>query len=136
MLNIKSAFYSVIHNQEILKIAEADQKVIQEIRDRVELRVDVGESPRYELIKADTELLAARRDAQAAKLRIQESKFFLKGLIGTIVPDEFELTGEFPQSNINLNKADVTNLIENSPRLKQLKAASSVFGADRFSKKL
>ena len=39
MLNIKSAFYSVIHNQEILKIAEADQKVIQDIRDRVELRV-------------------------------------------------------------------------------------------------
>ena len=44
--------------------------------------MNVGESPRYELIKADTELLAARRDAQAAKLRIQESKFFLKGLIG------------------------------------------------------
>ena len=51
MLNIKSAFYSVIHNQEILKLAEADQKVIQDIRDRVELRVNVGESPRYELIK-------------------------------------------------------------------------------------
>ena len=127
MLNIKSAFYSVIHNQEILKLAEADQKVIQDIRDRVELRVNVGESPRYELIKADTELLAARRDAQAAKLRIQESKFFLKGLIGKSIPDEFELTGEFPQSNIRLNKVDVTNLIENSPRLKQLKAASSVF---------
>ena len=83
----------MIHNQEILKIADADQKVIQDIRDRVELRVNVGESPRYELIKADTELLAAQRDAQAAKLRIQESKFFLKGLIGQNMPDDFDLEG-------------------------------------------
>jgi len=127
MLNIKSAFYDVIHNQEILKIADADQKVIQDIRDRVELRVNVGESPRYELIKADTELLAAKRDAQAAKLRIQERKFFLKGLIGQNMPDDFDLEGKFPESNINISKSDVTNLISNSPRLKQLKAASSVF---------
>jgi cobalt-zinc-cadmium efflux system outer membrane protein len=127
MLNIKSAFYNVIHNQEILKLAEADRKVIQDIRDRVELRVDVGESARYELIKADTELLAAKRDAQASKLRIQESKFFLKGLIGNKMPDTFELTGVFPSSDIDISKSEVTELIANSPRLKQLKAASSVY---------
>ena len=127
LLNIKSAFFNVIHNQEILKIAEADEQVIQDIRNKVNLRVEVGESPRYELIKADTELLAAKRDAQAAKLRIQESKLFLKGLIGKSMPDEFDLTGQFPESNIDISKNEVINLIEDSPRLKQLKAASSVF---------
>lgn len=127
LLNIKSAFFNVIHNQEILKIAEADEQVIQDIRNKVNLRVEVGESPRYELIKADTELLAAKRDAQAAKLRIQESKLYLKGLIGKSMPDEFDLTGQFPESNIDISKNEVINLIEDSPRLKQLKAASSVF---------
>jgi cobalt-zinc-cadmium efflux system outer membrane protein len=127
LLNIKSAFFNVIHNQEILKIADADEQVIQDIRNRVNLRVEVGESPRYELIKADTELLAAKRDAQAAKLRIQESKLYLKGLIGKSMPDEFDLTGQFPESNIDISKNEVISLIENSPRLKQLKAASSVF---------
>jgi len=50
------------------------------------LRVKVGESPRYELIKAETELLAVERDYQSAKIRIEESKGMLRGLIGNSIP--------------------------------------------------
>ncbi|MEK9771849.1 MAG: TolC family protein [Nitrosomonadales bacterium] len=126
-LNIKSAFFSVIHNQEILKLAEADRNVIQNIRDKVNLRVEVGESPRYELIKADTELLAAKRDAQAAKLRIEESKLFLKGLIGRSMPEEFELSGELKDTRVDFSRAELDEKIKNSPTLKQLKAAGDIY---------
>ena len=91
-LQIKKRFYDVIQNQEILKIAESDRDSLRDIRGRVALKVDVGDSPRYELIKADTELIAADRDAEAAKLKIFESKLYLKGLIGKSIPDEFDVS--------------------------------------------
>jgi len=86
----------------------------------------VGDSPRYELIKADTELIAAERDAQAAKLKIYESKLYLKGLIGKSIPDEFDVIGVMPNTGIKLDISQIRNEIKNSPKLKQIKAASEV----------
>jgi cobalt-zinc-cadmium efflux system outer membrane protein len=65
-LQIKKRFYNVIQNQEILRIAENDRDSLRDIRGRVALKVDVGDSPRYELIKADTELISAERDGYFA----------------------------------------------------------------------
>ena len=125
-LQIKKRFYDVIQNQEILKIAESDRDSLRDIRGRVALKVDVGDSPRYELIKADTELIAAERDAEAAKLKIFESKLYLKGLIGKSIPDEFDVIGVMPNADIKLDIAQIRNEIKNSPKLKQIKAASDV----------
>ena len=125
-LQIKKRFYDVIQNQEILKIAESDRDSLRDIRGRVALKVDVGDSPRYELIKADTELIAAERDAEAAKLKIFESKLYLKGLIGKSIPDEFDVIGLMPNADIKLDIAQIRNEIKNSPKLKQIKAASDV----------
>ena len=125
-LQIKKRFYNVIQNQEILRIAENDRDSLRDIRGRVALKVDVGDSPRYELIKADTELISAERDAQAAKLKIYESKLYLKGLIGKSIPDEFDLIGIMPDSSIKLDINQIRNEINNSPRIKQIKAASEV----------
>ena len=63
---VKQAFYQVLQRQDALRLVEDDRNLLQQIRERVKLRVDIGESPRYELIKADTEALAAERDYQAA----------------------------------------------------------------------
>ena len=125
-LQIKKRFYNVIQNQEILRIAENDRDSLRDIRGRVALKVDVGDSPRYELIKADTELISAERDAQAAKLKIYESKLYLKGLVGKSIPDEFDVIGIMPDSSIKLDINQIRNEINNSPRIKQIKAASEV----------
>jgi len=125
-LQIKKRFYDVIQNQEILRIAESDRDSLRDIRGRVALKVDVGDSPRYELIKADTELIAAERDAQAAKLKIFESKLYLKGLIGKSIPDDFDVIGVMPNTDIKLDISQIRNEIKNSPKLKQIKAASEV----------
>ena len=125
-LQIKKRFYNVIQNQEILRIAENDRDSLRDIRGRVALKVDVGDSPRYELIKADTELISAERDVQAAKLKIYESKLYLKGLVGKSIPDEFDVIGIMPDSSIKLDINQIRNEINNSPRIKQIKAASEV----------
>ncbi|MGI9130811.1 MAG: TolC family protein [Candidatus Methylopumilus sp.] len=125
-LQIKKAFYDVLQNEAILKIAEGDRDALKDIRERVALRVEVGEAPRYELIKADTELISAQRDADAAKLRIYESKLFLRGLVSKSIVDNFDVTGSLPASDIALNMEQLKDDINKSPRLKQIKASSEI----------
>jgi len=125
-LQIKKAFYEVLQNEAILKIAEGDRDALNDIRGRVALRVDVGEAPRYELIKADTELIAAQRDADAAKLRIYESKLYLRGLVSKSIVDAFDVSGSLPPSDIALNMEQLKDDINKSPRLKQIKASSEI----------
>jgi cobalt-zinc-cadmium efflux system outer membrane protein len=125
-LQIKKAFYEVLQNEAILKIAEGDRDALNDIRGRVALRVEVGEAPRYELIKADTELIAAQRDADAAKLRIFESKLYLRGLVSKSIVDAFDVSGSLPPSDIALNMEQLKDDINKSPRLKQIKASSEI----------
>lgn len=116
---VRSAFYQVIQRQSFLELVESDKKILGQILDKVALRVKVGESPRYELIKAETELLAVERDYQSAKIRIEESKGMLRGLIGNSIPVQFELRGVLP-SNSQLESLDSLQAkIPNSPFIRQ-----------------
>lgn len=125
-LQIKKAFYDVLQNEAVLKIAEGDRDALKNIREKVALRVEVGEAPRYELIKADTELIAAQRDTDAALLRISESKFYLRGLVSKSLSAVFGLIGSLPPSDINLNADFLKNEISKSPKLKQIKASADI----------
>jgi cobalt-zinc-cadmium efflux system outer membrane protein len=120
---VKSAFYDVLQRQAVLEIAEADSNLLKDIRGRVKLRVDVGESPKYELIKADTEALAAERDYQAARVRVTEAKAYLRGLIGAAVPEDYNLTGELPLSSSLPRIDELRDRINDATQLKQIRAA-------------
>lgn len=120
---VKSAFFNVIQRQAILDLAEADRNLLNDIRERIKLRVDVGESPKYELIKADTEALAAARDYQAARVRVTEAKAYLRGLIGSAIPEDFDLIGELPLSSNLPGIDELRNRINEAAQLKQIRAA-------------
>jgi cobalt-zinc-cadmium efflux system outer membrane protein len=120
---VKSAFYDVLQRQAILKLAEDNRNLLKDIRGRVKLRVDVGESPKYELIKSDTELLAAERDFQSASVRVLEGKAYLKGLVGDFIPSDFQLIGELPMKETLPSITQLREKIDNTAQLKQVKAA-------------
>ena len=120
---VKSAFYDVLQRQAVLEIAETDRNLLKDIRERIKLRVDVGESPKYELIKADTESLAAERDYQAARVRVTEAKAYLRGLIGAAVPEDYDLAGELPLSSSLPDIDDIRDRINDATQLKQIRAA-------------
>ncbi len=116
---VRSAFYQVIQRQSFLELVESDKKLLGQILDKVALRVKVGESPRYELIKAETELLAVERDYQSAKIRIEESKGMLRGLIGNSIPVQFELRGVLPSDSQLESLDSLQAKIPNSPFIRQ-----------------
>lgn len=84
---VRSNFYEVLQRQEQLGIAEEDLKLLGEIRDRVGLRARLGESPRLDLVRTETEVLNAQRARDAAAVRVTQAKLALANLIG-IAPDE------------------------------------------------
>lgn len=120
---VKSAFYDVLQRQAVLEIAEADANLLKDIRERVKLRVDVGESAKYELIKADTEALAAERDYQAARVRVTEAKAYLRGLIGHAVPEDYTLSGELPLTSSLPGINALRERINDAIQLRQVRAA-------------
>ncbi|MFZ5457276.1 MAG: TolC family protein [Pseudomonadota bacterium] len=94
LTRLKQSFYAVIRHERELLAAREDLELAKAIRNRVEVRVNTGEAPRYELIRADTELLSAQKNADAAELRIAQSKARLRGLVGGVLPLDYELQGD------------------------------------------
>ena len=126
---VKQGFYQVLQRQDGLRLMEEDRNLLQQIRERVKLRVDVGESPKYELIKADTEALAAERDYQAALVRVAEAKAFLQGLVGSSMPANYQVIGELPLKQSLPPIESLREQVTQSPYLRQVRAASQTADA-------
>ena len=94
LADVKAAFYDVIRRQGERQIASEDLTLLEQVRARVKVRVDTGEAPRYELIKADAELLNAQKTLQSAELRVRQAKAVLSRLVGTSLGENFEVSGD------------------------------------------
>lgn len=84
---VKANYYEVLQRQEQLTVAEEDFALLSQIRDRIGLRADLGESPRLDLVRTETELLNAQRIRDSAVVRVTQAKLALGNLIG-LSPDE------------------------------------------------
>jgi cobalt-zinc-cadmium efflux system outer membrane protein len=116
---VRAAYYDVLQRQAVLRLVEEDRALLAEIRDKVRLRVNLGEAPRYELIKAETESLAAERDYRSAQVRIEEAKTQLRGLVGSSIPADFDVSGELPGAARLLALAELQQRIDQSPFMRQ-----------------
>jgi len=114
---IKLAYFNVLRRQEELKAAQANNTLIQEIFNRVKVRVSSGEAPRYELIKAETELLNVQRTLQAAVLRVAQAKSALSREVGGALPAQFDVA-DYSVQRLVLAGADIkAALAKNNPHL-------------------
>ncbi|SPA51695.1 TolC family protein [Cupriavidus taiwanensis] len=95
---VKTAYYDVLRRESELHAAEEDLAMMRQIHSRARLRVEVGEAPRYELIKAETELLASQKSQQTAELRVNQAKAALRQQVGGAMPGQFSLAGTLGQA--------------------------------------
>lgn len=120
--SVKVAFYDVLQRQQILKIAEGNLDLLKQIHERVKLRVDVGEAAKYEVIKADTELLVAERDFQTAEVSINQAKAYLRGLSSNTLPTDYEVAGALPMQEKLRQLSELKQMLIENPQLAQLRA--------------
>lgn len=87
-------YFDVLRREAELRNAREDTAVMESVRSRIALRVETGEAPRFELIKADAEMLNAQKTAQAAGFRVEQARSALRQAVGGGLPAEFALRGQ------------------------------------------
>lgn len=88
---IKLAYFEVLRRDGEARLAAENHALLVQIRNRVKLRVEVGESPRYELVKAEAETLNAENQSRSAQSRAGQGRATLRSLLGADLPAHFDL---------------------------------------------
>lgn len=119
---IKLSFFEALRRQDEAGVAAENRALLYLLRNRVKLKVEVGESPRYELIKAEAEALAADNAFRSAQLRVNQAKSVLRGLIGAPL-DGIELAHE-PTANTEAPPLETLEqeLLAQHPQLRLVEA--------------
>ncbi|WP_079434731.1 TolC family protein [Zoogloea sp. LCSB751] len=100
LARLDQRFYELLRREAELRAAREDLGLAEQIRSRVAVRVQTGEAPRYELIKADTELLNAQKSAEGAALRVSQARAGLRALVSPALPAEFAVEGSLATSPV------------------------------------
>lgn len=112
---LRTRFYELLRRQAEERASKEDQELMAGIRNRIAMRVETGEAPRYELVKADAELLNAQKVARSASLRAQQARLSLRALVGAELEESFEVSGKLSDVpkiadlSENLNQATTRN---------------------------
>ena len=94
---LRVAAYELILRQEVARVEASVSDLMEEIRRRVKVRVDVGEAPRFELVRADTEVLAAASRREAAQLNAHRARIALRQLTAGALQPDFQIQESLAQ---------------------------------------
>jgi len=90
---LRLSFYEVLRREAELRNAREDAALMESVRSRIQLRVETGDAPRFELIKAEAEALNALKQSQAASFRVEQARAHLRQIVGDALPQDFKLEG-------------------------------------------
>ena len=116
------AFEYLLRKEELVAASDA-LLLLQQIQQRVRVRVETGEAGKYELIKADTEIINARQREQTAKLQLEQAVINLNRLAAGQLPPAWTLDGNLTdQIDLPTFEAIEATALEANPELHVLRA--------------
>lgn len=117
---VKVRYFNVLRREQEVIAAREDKALTEQIRDRVKVRVETGESARFDLIRADTEVANAAKQLDAAILRLLQAKAILRQGVSLSLADDFSLNTDLPKSLSTPDYSSLKNAFEsNNPELKK-----------------
>lgn len=84
--------YELLLRQEQAALEQAIYDLAEDVRRRIAINVERGESARFELIRADTEVQSAANRKEAARLNALRARVALMQLTAGAIPTNFEIT--------------------------------------------
>ena len=94
----KRAFYDVIRRKEQLANAESNLTLVEDLRRRVRLEVEVGEKGKLELTRAEAETARALAAVRSADIQVANARAILKAAIGSSSEELFDAQGTLGDS--------------------------------------
>ena len=120
---VQQRFYELMRREAEQKAAEEDMSLTKQIRDRMQIRYDVGETARFELIRVQTEFLNAQIAAESSKLRVEQARSQLRQVVGHQLPADFTVVAEQPKVEVLPSLQVLLNEVQaQSPELQKAKA--------------
>lgn len=89
--------YEILLRKEQAELETSIFEVMEEIRRRIKLSVEVGELARFELIRADTEVMTAAARKEAALLGAERARVALFQLTAGVLDPNFEIQNSLSQ---------------------------------------
>lgn len=120
---VQQRFYELMRREAEQKAAEEDMSLTKQIRDRMQIRYDVGETARFELIRVQTEFLNAQIAAESSKLRVEQARSQLRQVVGHQLPVDYTVVVEQPKLEILPSLSTLLNEVQSqSPEMQKAKA--------------
>lgn len=98
----RQAYFEILRREAELLICQDNERILSQIWDKVALKVKVGESAKYEEVKAETELLNAVKLSANASIMVTDAKSALRALFAESLPDQFEVIDDLPSQPKNM----------------------------------
>ncbi len=120
---VQQRYYELLRREAELRAADEDYNLTKQIRDRMQVRYDVGETARFELIRAQTEFLNAQINAESCRLRVDQAKSQLRQVVGHGLPQDFAVVSQVPKAEELPSLAILLAEVQSqSPELQKAKA--------------
>ncbi len=93
--DVKVAFYDMLLAQRAVTLAQQNLATIEDVHKAVRTRVRLGESPQFEAIRSEVEVLKANQSLTQAVNRVRVSRVMLDMLTAGSLGASFSINGQF-----------------------------------------
>jgi cobalt-zinc-cadmium efflux system outer membrane protein len=90
---VRRAFYGVLRRRGAIQIANENLVLVQDLRNRIQVRVDVGEIGRLELVRAEAEVASARTLSASAQMENASALAQFRAAVGGPLAADLDLDG-------------------------------------------
>lgn len=97
LAHVRRTFFHVLRRLGEVRIAAENLKLVQDLRNRIQVRVDVGEVGRLELVRADAEVASAQTLAAGAQLQQVTAVAQFRAAVGGGLEPSLEFQGDLDQ---------------------------------------
>lgn len=120
--DVKLAFWTLLSTQQSLQLAKENLAIIHDIRRTVDRRVELGETPRFEAIKAEVEVLKAEQRVTREENNVEISRVVLDTLTAGSLGSRYRIEGEFERLPAALERTKlVEDALQQHPTLRRLR---------------
>ena len=119
---VKAAFYELLFEKQGVEISAENLKTVNKLLETVRARVEAGESPGFELVKARVEALKTTKELRKAQKMVVTARTRLNSLLGNALPEGFDIEGRFAvPGRIYDREKLLKTALENHPAIKRQK---------------
>ena len=125
---LRLRYYDLVRRTAENRVAREDVLLMEGIRKRIALQVETGEKARFELVKADAEMLNAQKMQESASLRVRQARGALRALVGAELPESFEIQEKAHTFSAPSPLSEVQQeILKSNPELQRTRAERQQF---------